>query len=735
MFDTMKARLLKWVYPDIEQFPMMMKSYLEAVSKYDSNQVQTPVMNFRTAADEGYKRSIWVYRCVNEIAKRMTSVKWGLYTLNNAGEKEEVLSAHPMKALLEKPNRNNTWTQFVRMHCIFKQVSGNDYLDISERVGMGKKSKIPTAMYHLRPDRIWIQPNEDGTVKYFLRYGSTDKEIPFEDVVHCSYFDPSDDYYGLSPLYVGGNLVDATNSANQFNKYMFQNQARPSGFLQTEDKLGDTAFKRLQEMIQGMMGTKNNGKPVILEAGLKWVQQQLSQKDCDYLGFLRMSREDICGLYGVPPIIVGILDRATYSNYREANPILWEQTVLPACDEFRDDINKGITSLFEDGTFVDYDASAISALKENEDAVHTRAREDYKAGLITRNEARQETGRDPDPDPEQGDAYFSPAPAVSAFPGRQPQEDASTPEEDLALLEAGKKKAYIQVIEYKAKIINASPSEVTQYLSVVEKRKERTIDRGKRLLTPILSAAYQQAEKQIRASDRPKPEQIASSIMKEHKEALKGFYKDFYSNSILYFGNHTLADLKASVKGLSLPREYKDDQLSQLSELSDNALQWIAEMTGEQVTKVADTTKQQIKHAIADGLLTGATTAEIAESILEMQEISTMFRAELIAVTESHILCNAGNYYGMESTGLGDYLKKLWHTAADQHVRKSHNAMQGQKKKFSEPFTTGRGYKMLFPGDSSMGAPGSEIIRCRCAQTYDTTDIGGLVDELSHVMS
>lgn len=61
-----------------------------------------------------------------------------------------------------------------------------------------------------------------------------------------------------------------------------------------------------------------------------------------------------------------------------------------------------------------------------------------------------------------------------------------------------------------------------------------------------------------------------------------------------------------------------------------------------------------------------------------------------------------------------DAVTREWDAAGDSATRDSHRAMDGQQKRPDEPFTTGNGYQMRYPGDSSLGAPGEEIINCRC---------------------
>lgn len=66
-----------------------------------------------------------------------------------------------------------------------------------------------------------------------------------------------------------------------------------------------------------------------------------------------------------------------------------------------------------------------------------------------------------------------------------------------------------------------------------------------------------------------------------------------------------------------------------------------------------------------------------------------------------------------------DAVTKVWDNSGDNRVRDSHVAMEGQTVKMNEPFVTPDGAMLMFPGDTSLGAPGSEVINCRCRVRHE----------------
>jgi hypothetical protein len=58
-------------------------------------------------------------------------------------------------------------------------------------------------------------------------------------------------------------------------------------------------------------------------------------------------------------------------------------------------------------------------------------------------------------------------------------------------------------------------------------------------------------------------------------------------------------------------------------------------------------------------------------------------------------------------------LDREWDDSVDARVRHSHSFMNGQRRSVKEPFLSGNGNLIMYPGDPS--APASDSIQCRCA--------------------
>lgn len=99
-------------------------------------------------------------------------------------------------------------------------------------------------------------------------------------------------------------------------------------------------------------------------------------------------------------------------------------------------------------------------------------------------------------------------------------------------------------------------------------------------------------------------------------------------------------------------------------------------------------------------------------------------RGEAIARTEMIESLNHAQFEAFEQArdqGKIQDARKVWDSAGnDGRTRDSHLKLDGTAVGLNEPFVSpATGRSMMFPGDSSMGADGEDIINCRCRVRYD----------------
>lgn len=111
------------------------------------------------------------------------------------------------------------------------------------------------------------------------------------------------------------------------------------------------------------------------------------------------------------------------------------------------------------------------------------------------------------------------------------------------------------------------------------------------------------------------------------------------------------------------------------------------------------------------------TRAQIDVMVGRYRERFVAFRGRVIARTETVRAVHEGEERMLRQLvedGLTteEEIVREWHTAQDERVRGSHRTMDGQRQPLGQPFVSGFGNLLMYPGDPS--APADDTVQCRC---------------------
>jgi HK97 family phage portal protein len=291
----------------------------------------TPV-DYRALAREGFARNPVAYRCIRMIAEAAASAPLLAFRKNRP------VPDHPLQHLLDRPNPEEAGADLLESFFGALQTCGNAYL---EAAGSGD---APTELYVLRPDRVKVVPGSQGWPEAY-EYQAQGQSVRlvrgadgFLPVLHLKLYNPTDDYYGFSPLEAARFAIDVHNASSAWNKALLDNSARPSGALvftgrAAGDRLSEDQFTRLkQELESAHSGPDGAGRPLLLEGGLDWKPMALTPADMDFIAGKAAAAREIAQAFGVPPPLLGLPGDNTYANYKEANGAFWRQTVAPLAE-------------------------------------------------------------------------------------------------------------------------------------------------------------------------------------------------------------------------------------------------------------------------------------------------------------------------------------------------------------------------------------------------------------------
>jgi HK97 family phage portal protein len=292
------------------------------------------------------------------------------------GGQWEKSETHELNRILEYPNPSFDWSMIMRQAVYLMDLSGDAYMSIV-RNGQGRIGEI----WPLVPDEMQIMAGMDNMVsQYRYRKGAVRRDIPASDILHLKYANPGDIYYGLSPLHAAARAVDIDEEAENWQKTSLQNMAVPPGALVMEGDVTQQQYDQAKEMVNEQSGPENARKPWVL-ANASWQAMGGGAADLDFINGRKMTREEICSAYSMPPPLVGIYDNATLSNIETARQILWREGLIPALDEIEGQLNLQLTAEYGPNVRITYDLSNIEALQENLGEKLTNARTLWSMGV------------------------------------------------------------------------------------------------------------------------------------------------------------------------------------------------------------------------------------------------------------------------------------------------------------------------------------------------------------------
>ena len=155
-----------------------------------------------------------------------------------------------------------------------------------------------------------------------------------------------------------------------------------------------------------------------------------------------------------------------------------------------------------------------------------------------------------------------------------------------------------------------------------------------------------------------------------------------------------------------------------------NARQEIADMNGGYFSRKLRDRRFDglVRRSIADGkALSKADADRISQSYSNRL---LKHRANTIARTESITALRAGRREGIQQgidAGAIDpsAVKRVWSATLDSRTREDHTSIHGSEVDgMNAPFVLADGSRLLYPGDTSLGASAAQTVNCRCYDEY-----------------
>lgn len=345
--------------PAPEPFSVKSVSGPEMVPRSINGQTVSSRWTVEVASREALKKTTWVYVAIAKVATSLASAP--LLVTDALGNE---LPNHPLQLLFNSPNEFTSQQDMVERLTYHLLLSGNGILS-KNRGGLDAPATT-LELWNVNPDHIApVASDVDFISHYLYQLGSDKRVCANQDIVHVQLTDPEQPFWGLSPLHPSARVVDAETAAVDWNRVALNNRAVADGALVYDYDLSREQWLEARYQLREQhMGSDNARIPFVFGNSAKWQQLALTPVEMDFIESRRMTREEIVSTFGVPPILVGILDRATYSNYETARKAFWRDTIVPLSRNVADALTLAFNPDYPQDIRVTFDFSDNEVLSQ-----------------------------------------------------------------------------------------------------------------------------------------------------------------------------------------------------------------------------------------------------------------------------------------------------------------------------------------------------------------------------------
>ena len=678
-----------------------------------------PVANewdYQNAIKHGYKRSAIVYSCINLIAKSAASVEWKTYQRKKGGTWEEMID-HPLTLLIENPNPFMSRKDFIERMTHSLYLGGNSVFTKVRGAG-----NTVLELWYLPQDNIKPVPDARKFISHYeYNADGIKKNIKTADIIHNQFLNPSDLFWGIAPIRAAAEIVDTDNEAIRWNRGSMQQRAISDGAFIIDQPLTEDQWKEARQQITDQHAGADNARNFwVLGAGATWQPMSLSPAEMDFIESRKLNREEICSIFGVPPVMVGLYENATLANIETGRKIFWLDTIIPYLVDIRNSLNAALAAEYGTDIKLDFDTSTVEAIQENIQDKIANATSLFAMGVpFNEINKKLDLGFDEIEGGEVGYLAANLIPTNTIDQLMQPNEQSKPPSDQQ---DEPKDEDRVNTAEGKKSLLEGT-------LEAEEKKRffkwaaaERSRLPYDMQMTRKAAKIFEEMGQKVAQAYKEGGQTGAAAAIDEFEAEWKGLYEGIYKNIFDEIGNAELAAIMGEV-----------GQKARLDQIIDKGiLKWIALTAAKKVTGVLEFTKQKIAAIMQEAETLyqqegySAHMDKVAKDIQAEFKDFSRYRAYRIARTEVAGAAEAAGQKAREvaqqkidPTGKKIVLKRQWLSSRDDRVRDSHKHMDGQIVGLDEPFKiyTPDGQPtdrtLNYPADYEANEP-AETIHCRC---------------------
>jgi len=400
-----------------------------------------------------------VFACVRLLSEVIGSLPCIVY--ERSPNKKTRAENHPLYELLhDQPNEWQTAQEFFEMATAHVNLRGNFYA----RIWAGPRGAVDSIV-PLNPDRMQVTMGPHGIQYKYTSSEGRPEYYTSQDIYHVRGL-CFDGLVGISVIEYAKNTVGLAVAQSEHGATVFTNGSVPPFYIKRpmERKWTETALTNFRQGWRSMHGGKENANnPPILEDGMTLESLNITNKDSQWLESQAFQAVDVCRFFRVQPHMVGILDRATFSNIEHQGQDFLRYTIAPWLLRFTSAARRDLFTVPKK-YFAEFLTDAI--LRSDTKSRYEAYSIGVNGGWLTRNEVRTRENLNPI---EGGDELLEPlnmAPAGSRSEGT-PVDEPEPVEEPAAKVDQ------IMAVDLEPLIADAAHRIAAKEIRILEERADK----------------------------------------------------------------------------------------------------------------------------------------------------------------------------------------------------------------------------------------------------------------------
>ena len=307
-------------------------------------------------------RNSTVMACVGVKARALAQLPKAVYaklpdgtlvdaiTSDKVGPRDKIRAKQVLN-LLYTPNNFESSYEFWYQWSMWQDLAGETFT-LWWRKDQKDPNQTPIEMYNLDSTLITTQLTTGRYPAYRLStpsYGfNKDELLAAHQVMHISEA-AWQGSAGFNKGILAAELVGLDQDIDLYANFVMQNGAKPSGLFRTEQVIPDAKYKeiagRLKEAWSSMTGSKTTdlskpGQGMLLDQGMTFETiKMLTLQDADAASLKLQTMKRICGLFGVPPAMIGIQDQK-YNNTQTMMDEFYKSCMYPMVINIEQKLNQ-----------------------------------------------------------------------------------------------------------------------------------------------------------------------------------------------------------------------------------------------------------------------------------------------------------------------------------------------------------------------------------------------------------